>query len=107
MAKRKGQHKSDKEQYTAYKATSRREVNRKARLERHMKKHPNDVQTGAQVGKPSTFRSKPNVKGNFEPQKSKIHDPVTGQILSNPSFFGWDDPEYDPIPPKKRTKRGK
>lgn len=43
MAKRKGEHKSDKEQYAAYKANARYAKNKKAKLERHIKRFPNDV----------------------------------------------------------------
>lgn len=42
MAKRKGAHKSDNEQYAAYKASARYSANKKAKLERHIKRFPND-----------------------------------------------------------------
>jgi hypothetical protein len=45
MAKLKSKSTARKAQFTAYKAESRCSKNRKARLERHMKKHPNDKQT--------------------------------------------------------------
>ena len=43
-AKRKGQHNSDKEQYGAYKAQARYSKNKRAKLERHLKKYPEDAQ---------------------------------------------------------------
>lgn len=72
MAKRKGQHKSDKEQYAAYKAKSQRDVNRKKRLERHMRKHPNDAQTAAVVGKVKAFKVKSHTKGHFPKPKDEV-----------------------------------
>ncbi len=40
--KRKGEHKSDKEQYSAYKTQARYAKNKRKKLERHIKKFPND-----------------------------------------------------------------
>lgn len=46
MAKKgKGLQKSKKEQYAKYQATGSYTKNKKAKVARHMKKHPNDVQT--------------------------------------------------------------
>ena len=65
----KGQHKSDKEQYSAYSTLSKRINNRKAKLARHMKKHPNDAQTEAAAKTDGTQRQKSHVKGHFPEQK--------------------------------------
>lgn len=65
MAKRKGQHKSDKEQYGAYQSLCKRETNRKRKLERHLKAHPEDAQAAKAKGQVKAFRNASKVKGNF------------------------------------------
>jgi hypothetical protein len=37
--------KSEKERYTAYKSQNKAEINKLKKLERHLKKHPNDKQS--------------------------------------------------------------
>lgn len=44
MGKSKGKHESDKQQYAGYKAGMHYAKNKKAKLERHIKKFPNDEQ---------------------------------------------------------------
>ena len=65
MAKQKGQHKSDKEQYGAYSTQFKRIKNRKAKLARHLKKFPNDEQALAASKTEGTQRSKSHTKGNY------------------------------------------
>ena len=54
----KGLHKSDKEQYTGYKAMSKRSVNRLARLKRHLKAQPNDDQATTALSTDGTQRER-------------------------------------------------
>lgn len=77
MAKVKGKHVSDKAQYAGYAAQLKRDKNRKARLARHLKNHPNDAQTASAEGTSGTYRSKSHTKGNFP--KSKDFVVVNGQ----------------------------
>lgn len=42
---KKSSSKAKKDRYSAYKTTNKQEINRKKRLERHLKKHPNDKQS--------------------------------------------------------------
>ncbi|AFQ22243.1 hypothetical protein My1_084 [Pectobacterium phage My1] len=51
------------------KDTSKTEANRKRRIARHLKAHPNDAQT-AGAAKSFTARSKPKVKGSVSKDKS-------------------------------------
>lgn len=62
MAKRKGEHRSDKEQYAAYKTQGRYLKNKKAKLERHIKNNPDDVQAQEALKniKSDTIRKTPN-----------------------------------------------
>ena len=85
MAKRKGQHKSDKEQYAAYSAKSSREVNRKRKLAKHLKNHPNDAQAASAVGKPKAHRVKSHVKGHYPKAKDVVLD-RSGKSKPMPSF---------------------
>jgi len=101
MAKRKGLHKSDKEQYAAYNSKQSREKNRLARAKRHAKNHPNDKQSAAKV---KDHRSKANVKGNFPEAKWKLRDPITGQPIAAPAFSEWTG-EYSPIPGKRKNAK--
>ncbi|QEG11249.1 hypothetical protein KPN4_63 [Klebsiella phage KPN4] len=48
------------------------EANRKARLERHLRKHPADTQAASAVGKPAPRRKKPVTKGSTSGYVSKI-----------------------------------
>ena len=99
----KGQHKSDKEQYAGYKTLDKRQKNREAKLARHAKKHPNDKQS-ASAKEVKPYKVKPHTKGNFPDATAKLHDPVTGQPMHDVTYAKWDDPKYDPIPPKKGRK---
>lgn len=49
------------------------EANRKARLARHLRKHPADTQAASAVEKPLPVRKKPKVKGSTSGFKSKIN----------------------------------
>ena len=62
MAKKKGAHLSSKEQYAAYKTQGRYTKNKRKKLEKHIKLHPNDAQTAAAFGKisESSIRKTPN-----------------------------------------------
>lgn len=98
----KGQHKSDKEQYSSYKTLDKRQKNRQARLERHAKKHPNDAQAqNAAEVKP--YKSKPHTKGNYPEVNTSLVHPITGQPMAEPAFAAWDG-VYEPIPSKKRKR---
>lgn len=57
----------DKAQFGAYKTTNRAVVNAKRRIERHLKKHPEDAQAQAALKgvATKTLRSKPNTKGGW------------------------------------------
>ena len=57
----------DKAKFTAYKATGRVTINAKRRLERHLKKHPEDAQAQAALKGVASrkFRTKPNSKGGW------------------------------------------
>lgn len=44
MAKQKGQHVSSKEQYSSYKSQGRYLINKRKKLERHVKRFPDDEQ---------------------------------------------------------------
>lgn len=105
MAKRKGNHASDKAQYAAYQSTGRKETNRSAKLKRHMKRHPNDAQAQKAVGKPAPAKNSAKVKGNFPAPKDSLRDPITGQPMADVAYAGWDSPDYDPIPPKKKARK--
>lgn len=48
------------------------EANRKARLARHLRKHPEDAQAASAVGKPAPVRKKPKVKGSTSSYKLKL-----------------------------------
>lgn len=60
MAKSKKSGKSFKEQYSAYKTNSTRDKNKKAKMVRHLKLHPNDVQSSK--GGNAAIRSTPKRK---------------------------------------------
>lgn len=62
MAK-KGQQLSRKEQYGAYEKKGQYSINKKAKLARHMKKHPNDSQSAA---------TKVAAKPPRKPSKNKV-----------------------------------
>lgn len=85
MAKRHS--KKGKGTYAVYRASSRAEVNRKARIERHLKKHPNDAQTSAVKSKAGTPRTAPGNPGSVgQPEKRiKIYD-GTGVAIPLPDF---------------------
>lgn len=99
----KGQHKSDKEQYSAYKVLDKRQKNREARLKRHAKNHPNDKQVES-VKDVKPFKVKSHTKGNFPDAKNQFTHPITGQPIAETSFAAWEG-VYDPIPPKRKGKR--
>lgn len=50
------------------------EANRKARLERHLRKHPADKQAASAVGAPAKRRQKPKVKGSTSGFVSRLKD---------------------------------
>lgn len=105
MAKRKGLHKSDKEQYNAYEAKGSKEANRKAKLARHAKKHPNDKQAEKASLKVKDYKNKPNTKGNYPAKKDNLmRDAVTGQPIADAEFTNWNG-NYDPIPVKRKRKK--
>lgn len=62
MAKQKGQHLSDKNQYSNYKSQGRYLKNKRAKLERHIKNHPEDVnaQEALKNLKETSIRKTPN-----------------------------------------------
>jgi len=74
MAKSKGKHVSDKEQYAAYSAQSRRSKNRQARLARHLKAHPEDGIAIAAAKTDGSQKSNPVTKGNYPEQKYFLYD---------------------------------
>jgi hypothetical protein len=74
MASRKGQHKSDKEQYNAYATLLKRSKNRKARLARHLKAHPEDTQAKTALGTDGKQKANAHVKGNYPEQKFYLYD---------------------------------
>ena len=91
MAKRKGKHVSDSEQYNAYSAGLKRIKNRKARLARHLKKHPNDAQAVDATKVEGKQRDKSGTKGNYPEQKFYLFDKAGNKILIGsfePAFRG-------------------
>lgn len=77
----KGQHKSDKEQYGAYKAKSSRSVNRTAKLKRHLKKHPEDAQAQAALKTDGKQKEQPNQTGHYPARKDFIYDGAGRKIF--------------------------
>lgn len=67
-------HKSDKEQYNAYATLLKRAKNRKTRLARHLKKHPEDTQALTALGTDGTQKVNPSTKGNFPDEKFYLYD---------------------------------
>ena len=70
----KGTHKSDKEQYVAYASLLKRISNRKAKLARHMKAHPNDGQAEAAAGTDGKQKQKSGNKGHFPAKKYFVYN---------------------------------
>ena len=66
MAKLKGKHESKKAQATAYKALGKTATNKKRKLQRHLKKHPNDSQ-GQEALRTGVKRTRktPNAKNGW------------------------------------------
>jgi hypothetical protein len=62
MSKLKGKHPSKNAYLTAYKASSKGAKHRAARIARHLKAHPEDVQTAKAASKAYKHRAKPQGK---------------------------------------------
>lgn len=71
--------------YAVYKAESRLQKNRTKRLERHLKKHPNDAQTAAAAKKPVTPRAAPSKRGNYPESKTRVVLDRAGHVYTIPS----------------------
>ena len=63
--------------------------NRKARLERHLKKHPNDVQAQKASTSTKAPRKAPKVKGVHPKQKFKLRD-ASGKVIGLANFSTFD-----------------
>lgn len=63
--------------------------NRKARLERHLKKHPNDVQAQKASTSTKAPRKAPKVKGVHPKQKFKLRD-ASGKVVGLANFSTFD-----------------
>ncbi len=59
--------------------------NQAVRLNRHLKRHPNDAQSAKAVGKPRTARKAPYVKGSFR-KVNKAYRDEAGHVLEAPRF---------------------
>ncbi len=93
MAKSKGKHVSDKEQYNAYSTQLRRIKNRKARLARHLKNHPNDNQAVVAAKVEGNQKQSSGVKGHFPARKDILRDGAGNLIeMSN----------YEPVRKEKK-----
>lgn len=79
----KGQHKSDKEQYAAYAAGLKRIKNRAARLARHLKKHPEDVQAVTAAGHDGKQKQDAAVKGHYPSKRFYLYDGAGMKTLLN------------------------
>lgn len=121
MAKQKGAHLSDKAQYSAYKSQGRYAKNKRAKLERHLKKFPNDEQAQEALKNVSSDpkRKTPNtymwsssqrqkaemlarvgINGNIALNK-KFEEKFKDQIIGYGAIHALDEP------PKKKKKGGK
>lgn len=84
MAGRKGRTKSNsaKNYYSSYKNSNIEGSNRTKRLNRHLKKHPNDVQTQNALHKKTVHRKKP-VSKNKSVKKYGIQSGSEGYVSQN------------------------
>ena len=64
-------------------------INRKARLERHLKKHPNDAQAKKAQTSTKAPRKAPKVKGAHPRQKFKLRD-ASGKVIGQANFSTFD-----------------
>lgn len=87
MAKKKSL--KGKGTYAAYKAESRAEKNKAAKLARHLRKHPNDEQAEKAVGKPHNYRKAPRGGSAVEPTFYLLNE--AGHKLPMPLFTHWRD----------------
>lgn len=71
-------------------------ANKAARLARHLKKHENDKQAAAAVGKTRAARKAPVTKGNF-PSKTKYYDGAGRKV---------DAPLFRPVVKEKAKDNG-
>lgn len=83
MAKKKSL--KGKGTYAVYRAESRAETNRKARIERHLKKHPNDKQSAIAKGKAKSPKQNPSTKLG-QPAKRVEYRDKAGNLMERPSF---------------------
>ncbi len=72
--KKRSASKSKKALHGIYANELRAEKNRKKRIAKHLKKHPNDAQTVKAATKPKAKRSASKSKGNFPPAKFILRD---------------------------------
>ncbi|QXN67601.1 hypothetical protein [Klebsiella phage vB_Kpn_3] len=76
----------------AVKTFPQTEANRKARLERHLRKHPTDAQAAQALNNPAPIRQKPVTKGSTSGYVSKI--------------VGWSTPDKADTKDVLRDTRG-
>ena len=118
MAKKKGKHESDKAQYAAYKAEGRHTDNKIAKLERTIKKQPNNEALKAVLAKwkkdgvPYRRNRRPVLAGAFKFRDPKIDFDLDKQKAylkdKNPTKSPiWEALEdlYKSMKPKIRVKR--
>ncbi|AJF40846.1 hypothetical protein [Vibrio phage JSF12] len=68
-------------------AVSRTAKNKARRLARHVKAHPEDLQSASKVGKPLGVRKAPLKKGAHAPKnRHKMYRDEAGHILGAPAF---------------------
>lgn len=72
--------------YAAYKAEDRRKKNRLSRIERHMKRHPNDKQTLLSATKALEPKTPSRNKGNYPPERVVYRD-ASGKEVGSPYFM--------------------
>jgi len=121
MAKNKGEHRSRKEQYAAYKTQGRYLKNKKEKLERHIRKNPEDDQAKAALKnlKGDSIRKTPN---SYMWRKSQMwyaeklaslgmngHIALGGKEESKrqEQVIGFGSPQILDIPPNKRDGKPK
>jgi hypothetical protein len=83
MSKKKSM--KGKGSYAAYRAESRAEKNRAARLAKHLKSHPNDKQTARAKGKAKSAKLAPSSKLGRKTAKFVLRSPA-GHVIPMPLF---------------------
>jgi len=90
MAQKKKSYRG-KKQYGVYESQGKYAKNKRAKLERHLKKYPNDAQAKRALGSINAYsRKKSQIKGHYPPAKSYVFDEKWSQRLEWVSPAGVD-----------------